>query len=279
MATLKKTPALPVVRKLRFPLNKDRARNWTGRQALTDMFHGLSLMFPEGEKEFIESVRPFVARIDDPELRAQADAFTKQEAHHTREHARYNELLASLGYPVGELERDMKRKIRWAQKNMSPRTRLAFTVASEHFTAVLADAFLSNEMDWGGADETFAALWRWHAVEELEHKAVAFDVYDRTVSTYAHRVLVMAFVTVLFGHDIGSYGSAMMRADGVQPRSGWREIGKFFFSETKLGWRILGNYVKYYKPGFHPWDQDNRRFLERWNEEYDGLLTRLGIAA
>jgi predicted metal-dependent hydrolase len=184
-----------------------------------------------------------------------------------------------LGYPALSLEDEIRRKTRWAQKNLPLRTRLAFTVCAEHFTAVLADAILSDEFPRTNLDPLFLAMWRWHAIEEIEHKAVAFDVYDQLEATYAHRVLTMMLVTAVFSYDATRHANAMMRADGIEPSEGWKEIRKIFFSETKLGWRILKNYLRFYKPGFHPWDHRNTHHLERWNAGYEGLLRSLGMAA
>ena len=68
--------------------------------------------------------------------------------------------------------------VRWSEENLSPLARLAATVALEHLTAILAAALLDGRSgSLAGADPRVAELWRWHAVEETEHKSVAFDVY------------------------------------------------------------------------------------------------------
>ncbi len=268
---------LPEVRKLRFPLTTDNARDWFGNQAISDLFHGLSVFFPLGEQHFIYTVRPFVDQIQDPDLKKEVEAFIKQEAYHSREHLRYNEILNELGYPAAKLEKLVKSRIGFVKKYFSKSRQLAGTCAAEHFTAILANALLSEPEVLAKADPRFAALWQWHAIEELEHKAVAFDVYQATCGTYFERVRSMFFVTLFFSYDIVVHTNEMMRTDGIKPRDGWQEIGRVFFKQTRVGRRVLSKYFDYYKPKFHPWQHDNRHFIEEWNERFDALVQALGI--
>src|SRR4029077_2358080 len=105
-------------------------------------------------------------------------AFYQQEGYHSREHVRYNEVVAAQGYPVAEMDARVGRLLRLVRRRAPKRRQLAATCALEHFTALMAHLFLSDARLLDGAHPAMAALWRWHAAEENEHKAVAFDVYQ-----------------------------------------------------------------------------------------------------
>lgn len=270
---------IPEVRALKFPLDTSLPRKWfRDDQALSDFFHGLSLFFPDGERFFIDSVKAYLDQIEDPALRERVSAFLKQEAYHSREHERYNALLATWGYPVKEVLKRVHDDLEYTRKNFSNIRKLAITCALEHFTAVLADGLLSEPDILKSSDPVFSALWRWHAVEELEHKAVAFDVFQSVGGTTFQRNRAMVLTTIGFLFGILIVVSAMFKTDGISPLKGWPKVGKFMFVDHKMGWRILRNYVDYYRPGFHPWRQDNRHFIEQWNSAFPFLKRQLGWA-
>ena len=130
--------------------------------------------------------------IQDPELLRQIQAFAAQEGIHGAEHHKYNVRVAGkkargYEYVAGMLREDA---------TLSPIQRLAATVALEHFTAMLASEFLSNPTYASRMDPKHAELWLWHAVEETEHKAVAFDVYSAVGGGYALRTTMMVRMTL-----------------------------------------------------------------------------------
>jgi predicted metal-dependent hydrolase len=135
-------------------------------------------VFPDGEDFFVRSVRHFRDQITDPELKRQVAGFIGQEAVHGREHRVFNDRLDELGYPTKRVERITKRGLAMRERALSAKSNLAATAALEHFTATLAELVLSSEetRDLFG-HEAVRDLFVWHALEESEHKAVAFDVY------------------------------------------------------------------------------------------------------
>src|SRR5262249_54455281 len=162
----------------------------------------LSIFFPKGEAFFIDSVKHFADRIESPRLRADIKGFVGQEAMHSREHHRYNRALARAGLPVERLERALVRRLDLLRSIASPEEQLAVTIALEHFTAIMANTVLEDGGVLAGADSRMSAVWRWHAIEETEHKAVAYDVYAEvtrgTRSAYWRRVRVMLLATLTF---------------------------------------------------------------------------------
>src|SRR5262245_25136980 len=175
-----------VRRDIRFDLDGCDMGAWhpAGRH-VSHFFNALSIFFPEGETFFIDAVAHYKDRIQSPRLKAEVKAFTGQEGFHSREHRRYNRAVARGGLPVQALEAHIERHLETLRARLSPEEALGVTIALEHFTAIMADALLSDDRTLEGADPRLAAVWRWHAIEETEHKAVAYDVYTQAVGTGA----------------------------------------------------------------------------------------------
>lgn len=159
----------------------------------------LSLVFPEGERFFVESVVRFKDEISDPELRQRIADFAAQEGKHSNAHLAFNAMLRAQGLEVfPELERQVKFLLRRGALTHSPAGRLAITCALEHFTAVMAEQLLTNADLREAFHPAVRGLWLWHALEETEHKSVAFDVYEQVDGSYARRAAVMLTTTLFF---------------------------------------------------------------------------------
>jgi predicted metal-dependent hydrolase len=259
-------------RNISFFLPADLPRHWHSNDPyITAFFNGLSVMFPEGERFFVDSVRHFQSQITDPKLKDEVRAFCGQEGIHAREHRRYNDVLAAQGYPVRKLERFIERGIAMDRK-MSAKYQLAITCALEHFTAMFAEIVLRESRCFAEAHPAMRKLWTWHALEESEHKAVAYDVYQTIAPGfvgYLRRIVAMALTTVLFLMHIVVHQSVLVRHDGVF----WSlQARKSFF---RYLWRTPGfmrlglrHYFRYYRRDFHPWQQDSKHLVARWKTEY-----------
>ena len=158
----------------RFGRDTRLARLWHGgRVEATAIYNALSTTFPKGEAYFVESVRAF--RDGTPEkLAREIKAFTTQEAIHSREHDAFNKRAEQAGYDLSKLEERVEYRLSFS-KTRPPVVALAATMALEHFTAILAHQLLANPKHLARAEGEAADLWRWHAVEEIEHKGVAYD--------------------------------------------------------------------------------------------------------
>lgn len=263
--------ALPIEqRDIDFGLHDVDLSRWHARGAhVSHLFNALSQFFPEGEKFFIDSVRHYRDRISDPRLKAEVQGFIGQEAMHGREHRAYNEALARAGYPIAWLEKRVLGELRFARKVWGPKGRLAITIALEHLTAIMADRVLNDPRLLEGSDPRVAALWRWHAVEETEHKAVAFDVYRAVVGggvlAYLLRVFTLLTSTVRFYWMTLSFHRVFVRHDRA-PRQpgGVRALLSFLFVDPGVWVRIFPAWCAYFRPGFHPWQHDNRAAVEAW---------------
>jgi len=261
--------SLPEVRNLQFAVGASTPRYWHGgRKSVTAFFNNLSIFFPAGERFFIASVKGYKDELADPTLVAQACAFYAQEGIHSREHVRYNAMLREQGYDVDAMEARVERILRAATRRNPKRMRLGVTCALEHFTALMADLLLGDPRLLEGADPVMAKLWRWHAAEENEHKAVAFDVFKAVGGTYPERVVTMIGATVVFWAKVLEQQARMMHADGIlwSPRE-WLALGEFLFVSPGGMLRLVPKYLAYFRRDFHPWDHDNNELLDAWREE------------
>jgi len=259
------------IRNLRFETTAAIPRHWHGgRRSVTAFFDSLSIFFPVGERFFVRSVRAYERRVKDETLRAEVRVFCGQEGIHGREHVRYNEMLAAHGYPARAMEDSVTRLLARVMRTTPMRSQLAATCALEHFTALMGEMILVDPKILAGADPTMAALWRWHAAEENEHKAVAFDVFVAAGGTYAERAITMAFASVIFWAKVLEHQARMMSTDGtLWSASEWIALGRFLFVELGGMGKLLRRYLAYYRVDFHPNDIDSRGALEAWKREYE----------
>ncbi len=263
-------------RDLRFDFSRVNLAHWHPKGAQTSHYFNVqSLLFPQGERFFIRSVRHFRDRVQDPVLQGQVAGFIAQEAMHGREHEAYNAALESMGYPVKRMERCVNAMLWLAEKTMPPKGRLAMTAALEHLTAIGAEDLLGDDRILERADPEMARLWRWHALEETEHKAVAFDVYREVAGSGALAWLrrCWAMLTASIGMTLMTWLfmlSVTIRDGSIFKLSGW---GALFWSlwVTPGGMRRqFPRYWQFFKPGFHPWQINNYHQVERWQSHYAG---------
>lgn len=272
---------MPTRRDLKFRLPAERISDWNHDSVhISQFMNTLSIVFPVGERFFIQSVRNYRDRITDPELQKAVTAFIGQEAMHGREHEEYNEALFARVPQAAEFEKRVARLLGFVQKRLPRSTQLSATIALEHFTAILADALLNEPRVLEKAHPRFAALWRWHALEETEHKAVAYDVWEavmgRGARAYVGRTSGLLAATAIFWVMIGPAYLQILRAEGkLTDLRGWRLWARHTLGEVGILRRIVLPWADYFRPGFHPWDHDNRHFLK----EIDTLTAELQAAA
>ena len=263
------TSVMPQRRDLAFSLPADRINDWNGGSVHFSQFmNTLSIFFPEGERMFIDAVRAYRDRITEPELKAAVTAFIGQEAMHGREHDEYNEALYAAVPQARDMERTVSRLLDSLKKRTPTAWRLSATIALEHYTAIMADGLLKDPRILENAQPQFARIWNWHALEETEHKAVAFDVWDRVMGrgpqAYALRAFGMLAATAIFWPLVANFYLRILRAEGkLTDVKGWRTLFRFTFGEVGHLRKLVLPWAEYFRPGFHPWDQDNSHYLEQ----------------
>lgn len=255
-----------------FGLDGDIPRYWFGGDVFkTRFFDAMSLLFPEGEKYFIVCVRDYRDRITDPQLAAEVRDFIYQEGQHGMVHTRFNDRLREQGIAVDTvLDKQKRVMFGFFRKYFPRRFTLAQTAAAEHMTALMAHGFFNNRM-FADADPRIRAMYAWHAVEEIEHKAVAFDVFKKVArGGYFTRVLAMMMVSFTFPFHVFAIMRHMFAVDGVQQRFRvWIKGLWWLYGPGGLYPRLMPSYLAYFLPGFHPWKHGDLAVYRLWNEQFE----------
>lgn len=273
--TVKSTPSDIHVppRDIRFDVASAKDGHWLGGDPVgTAVFNALSLTFPEGERMFMDAVKHYRKDLGG-KLAEDVRGFIAQEAIHSREHHQLNQLIDRDRYPAGAIEAAVKERTSLV-RSRGPMAMLVSTIALEHFTAMMADVHAENMSVFDGVSPGIERLWRWHAMEETEHKGVAFDVFMHAtrhwspLKRYSRRVIAMALITIMFTANITTYAALLLEADGYTPKAAHKAVRRFVWRNPGIfskGWRT---YFSWYRPGFHPWDHDNRALIARWKQDF-----------
>lgn len=266
-------------RRIRFdyPRGSLRRHYVGGDLVMSHIVAVLSATFPEGEDFFVRSVRRYADQVTDPELKKQVAGFIGQEVTHGREHRELNERLQEMGYPTRFVDRVVRKSLARGERFMSGLQCLAMTAALEHYTAALAEKLMTSERAQailGGTEVRNMLLW--HALEESEHKAVAFDVYRAAGGSERMRIAVMRMVTFGFLARVFLFTVISLSRDraAYNPvrlvRSVWA-LRRSPFIERDMIARIR----EYNQVGFHPDQNDNSELLARWTAELFGAEGQL----
>jgi uncharacterized protein len=250
----------------RFGRGAETGRWWLGGDPVGSvLYDALSVTFPKGEAYFVESVRAF--REDaPPKLAAEIRAFTTQEVMHSREHVQFNKRAVEAGYDMTVLERRVDERLEVARAR-PPIVNLAATMALEHFTAILAHALLSDPRHLAGADRESANLWRWHSIEEIEHKGVAYDTWLHATRDWPRfrrwsvKARVMLYVTRNFVVDRTHGALELLRQDGISGPEAWARLMWHVWVRPGMFRKIMGAWFAFFMPGFHPWNEDDRGLI------------------
>ena len=267
------------VRDQRFGRDKKPGRWWLNNDPIATGWHNaLSATFPRGEAFFIEAVKAHREGAG-PKLEAEIRAFVKQEINHTREHIAFNRAAVDAGYDLDAIDRRVAENLELT-KDRPANLNLAVTMALEHYTAMMAQEFLANPQHFAGAEPETAAMWRWHAIEEIEHKGVAYDTWLHATKDWTRykrwkvKSLMMLIVTTNFIRNRWQDTLELLKQDGL---SGWKV-------KAKLAWYLVGTpgvlrrifpaWLSYFTPGFHPWNHDDRALIGKHDSEFkDAVLT------
>lgn len=277
--TSETVPAI-IPRNLHFEFDKSLPLNWhSGDPLITAYFDALSLTFPIGERFFVDSVRHYAKDVTDPDLRRDVQAFMSQESIHGREHETYNELMAKRGFPVDRTQRIIGAMTRFMKRHLPHSQQLAATCALEHYTALFAEASLGTTDPFADAHPFYRDLWHWHAMEEEEHKAVAFDVFQTVVPGlrgYLIRCYSMVISSIMF-NSMAVYLTlwiAAQRGELFNLRS-WGRALWFHWVAPGAYPHVLMGVLRYFSPSFHPAKRHVAPEVLAWRNYYRQTVKRV----
>ena len=253
------------VRKLQFNPKAIRRHYFANSPVMSHMLTALSSTFPIGEQFFVHSVRNVRDKVKDEKLQAQITAFIGQEAMHSKAHAEFNDAWRSDDYNLDRFQVWLARKNEYV-KNLHPKIQLAITCAFEHFTALLGGYILRHPEVLATLDEDAVKLWVWHAIEEIEHRAVAFDVYQAVYGDDKIRRMIMRSVTTGFASLTFYSATRLFLQDKAKslPKVGGNIFGLYLLGKMFI--QLLPEYLSYFKADFHPSDIDYTKIVNYWKE-------------
>ena len=253
------------VRRLQFNPQAIRRHYFANSPVMSHLLTALSSTFPIGEQFFVHSVRNVRDKVKDENLQAQIAAFIGQEAMHSKAHAEFNAAWRSEDYNLDRFQAWLARKDDYV-KNLHPKIQLAITCAFEHFTALLGGYILRHPEVLATLDEDAAKLWVWHAIEEIEHRAVAFDVYQAVYGDDKIRRMIMRSVTTGFASLTLYSATRLFLQDKKKslPKVGGNIFG--FYLLGKMFLQLAPEYLAYFKTDFHPSEIDYTKLIVYWKQ-------------
>lgn len=270
-----KTPADLTItpRDRRFGRDCGQARWWHGGDPVATAFHNaLSVTFPRGEAFFIESVKAHRDGVP-PKLEAEIRAFVMQEVMHSREHVAFNKRVVDAGYDVTRLEQAVVDALELT-KGRPQILNLAVTMALEHYTAMLAQMMLKDRRYFAKVDAETRAMWEWHALEEIEHKGVAFDTWVHATRDWSRwkrwkvKSIMMILVSYRFWTKRWQGTIDLLAQDGITGAGARARLLWYLVGSPGLMRRMLPAWLAYFLPGFHPWNHDDRALIARADSVY-----------
>lgn len=256
------------VRQFRGGTTKLAARHWVrGDMYATAFLNALSVVFPRGESFMIEALHPWKDRTEG-KLREDISNFIAQEAAHSREHVGFNKGIIDAGYDIEALDRAIKQFVSFFA-GCGEVTKLGATMCIEHLTAIVAAEILKNRGHLEGTDLELRKLWLWHAVEEVEHKAVAFDVWMFATREWSGarrwltRSALLLAVSLSFFINRTRGQVELLQQDGLSKPRGWWECIRHGFAKGAIGRNVMGPWAEFFRPGFHPHQIDDSELLIR----------------
>ena len=251
------------VRRPQFNPKAIRRHYFANSPVMSHLLTALSSTFPIGEQFFVHSVRNVRDKVKDEKLQAQIAAFIGQEAMHSKAHVEFNDAWRKEDYNLDRFQAWLGRKDHYV-KNLHPKIQLAITCAFEHFTALLGGYILRHPEALSTLDDDAVKLWVWHAIEEIEHRSVAFDVYQAVYGDDKIRKMIMRSVTTGFASLTFYSASRLFMQDRKKslPKVGGNLFGGYLLAKMLI--QMLPEYLSYYKKDFHPSDSDYTEIVQYW---------------
>lgn len=274
------TPDVISIKPTRMDFTFDAAQvpdHWAFNDPFCTHFMGtLSTLFPVGERFFVDSVRALREHAGETVSARDISGFIGQEAMHSLEHVSMNNMLQAKGLPALRAEKFTLGLLNIGRRILTKRQQLAVTVALEHFTAIIANRLLTDTDIMNNLSDEMRPIWMWHAIEETEHKAVAFDLYQRVPgSSYAERVVFQVLASVILAAVVAAFQVQFMARDRqlFNLRTWAFGLNKLFGRQGVIS-GLTKEYLDFFKPGFHPWEHENSALVAYWRNKLDGEVAR-----
>jgi predicted metal-dependent hydrolase len=246
-------------RRTSFVFPPEIPKHWVGDSpARTHVMNSLNLFLPSFERMIMRTVLDgALPRLRDPHLIKQARGFAGQEATHSRAHELFLENLRAQGY---EIDRHL-RFTEWCledllEKKLGTEISLSVVASFEHYTDLLVLLVLRSDF-LDGCDPRMKDLIAWHAAEEVEHNAVAYEMLCAIDSSYRLRMIGNVLgLAVILGFMLSGTALLLHQDGKLASRETVRELSKLLFTKYGLTWNIARLFLHYSRPSYRPDDED-----------------------
>jgi predicted metal-dependent hydrolase len=234
---------------------------------------GLSLLLPFLEPYLIRTMKEARKHVRDPELAEELRKFSGQEGQHYKQHIRFNDAFRSFGFDrLPEFEAELEADYQRFSGTKSLRFNLAYAEGFEALTTAVAQVSFERGGE-PGMNEAARDLFAWHMIEELEHRTVAFDVYDHLFGSYAYRLFVGAWAQWHMARWITRVGHYMLESDpraladygGTEGRRERERSEAQRLRRTVLP-RLLRTYLPWYTPHAIPFTDEMKAMAQMYSE-------------
>ncbi|MBW4606953.1 MAG: metal-dependent hydrolase [Hassallia sp. WJT32-NPBG1] len=242
------------IRRLNFDFSANTERYWFKQSVFkTHLFNSVTIFIPEIEKYLIINVKKRINFIDNPQLKQQAQAFICQEGQHLHQHTKFWNILHASGYKFDTYLRcEQTILFDILERQISLNLNLAIAAGIEHLTTLMAEFALETDL-FAEAEPELKQLFEWHALEEIEHKTVLYDVLENATNNYFLRQVGMfiAHILVLFFLNFGLV-MLLYQDRKLFDRKVWQELIEFWITKEKFLYKALFNAINYLRKDFHP---------------------------
>jgi uncharacterized protein len=246
-------------RRTYFTFPPDIPKLWVNENpARTHLMNSFNLFLPPFERMIVRVIRDqILPRFTDPYLVEQARGFMRQEAVHGRAHMQFLENLRAQGYDIGAYMKFAEWFFeRLLERRLGPKICLALVAAFEHYTDLLVPLTLETDF-LDGCDPRMKELFQWHAAEEVEHNAVAYEMLRVIDDNYAlHMTGNVLALSVVVGFILAGTALLLYQDGKLGDRETRRELREFFFTKYNAAGSLVRLFCQYARRDYRPGDVD-----------------------
>lgn len=254
-------------RDFKFSTPENPPKYWhSNSDVKTYHFNALAFFLPQLEKMLVLSLKKAKAQVKNPALKSEVASLVAQEAIHGRSFVDFSDQIVFKYYNLPKhYSLWFFRGLAGALNKLSKTFHYSLSAAGEHFTAIAADLFLRDPQWFEDVPKEYSAIWRWHCIEEIEHKHVAFDVFTATNGNYFVRIAGMILMTFFFMALYLKPIWLMMKQDNKhKDHQFYCRAWRYYWGKGGLYRALWQPYWDYFKPSFHPNHHQNDHLIAEW---------------
>ncbi|MER2491926.1 metal-dependent hydrolase [Catenovulum sediminis] len=230
--------------------------NWINNDPyMTVIFNALSIGLPVGERMFMIAIKEHLPKITNANLRQQCSIFINQEMNHATMHKAYNKAFCQYNQlSLESLEKPFRDAFEQLAKTNTAQFRLATTVAIEHLTAITSHMYLEYLREQYKMPPELKQFWSWHCQEELDHRAVAFDVYMQIYSdrAYLNQIFEQTTKDILNLYKLTAFAIIVRSRANIKLFRNWLEHETLLTHKNGIYQYFQESFANFKSESFHP---------------------------